>query len=146
MRFRTATTDKGAYPEFQCHLLQGADAPKFQLSTGQNCGASNPCTNIPVRCPAPNCRETVWTYSLAAHYAARHSGEAVPDAVTAAGTRRFHEGAYLERDRLPGKARAGNNLCITSAGVCECKAFDAQLKKRADPIVGKSKTKRGQKK
>ena len=139
--------DTGTWPEFQCSLLQGADAPKFQLSTGQNSGASNPCTNIPVRCPAPNCLDVVWSYSLAKHYAVRHSGEAVPNAVTAAGTRRFHEEAYLQRDRLPGKSKAGVSLCIVSArGGGDCKAFDAQLKKRAEPIVGKGKTRGGKKK
>ena len=30
--------------------------------------------------------------------------------------------------------------------MCECKEFDAQLKKRAEPIVGKGKTRGGKKK
>ena len=38
---------------------------------------ANPCTNRPVNCP--QCTTTVWLYSMAAHFAALHPNDPIPD-------------------------------------------------------------------
>ena len=57
------------YPNSMCPRLI-----KFSYAAASQSSPSNPCSNIPIRCPwCPKGALSVWKYNMVAHYAKKHS-------------------------------------------------------------------------
>ncbi|KAF8328186.1 uncharacterized protein EI90DRAFT_2896154, partial [Cantharellus anzutake] len=47
---------------------------KFSYAAASQPSPSNPCANVPVKCPwCPKGANSVWKYNMMAHYAKKHS-------------------------------------------------------------------------
>ena len=61
---------------------------------------------------------------MEAHYATAHPGVAIPPSLRAQVSLRYHEEAYLRRDRLSKSKTKFPTLCSQPVAQCECKAHD----------------------
>ena len=64
---------KGKNAQHQCKLI-GADQ-SYGLQSASKCSVKSPCTNRPVACPVRGCGAFVWSYSMEAHFEARHTSD-----------------------------------------------------------------------
>jgi hypothetical protein len=71
-----------------------------------------------------NSKVTIWSYSMEAHYATAHPGVTIPPSLKAQVSLRYHEEAYLRRDRLSKSKTKFSTLCRQPVAQCECKAYD----------------------
>ncbi|KAF8331048.1 uncharacterized protein EI90DRAFT_2858700, partial [Cantharellus anzutake] len=52
---------------------------KFSYATASQPSPTNPCANVPIKCPrCPKGSNTVWKYNIAFHYAKNHSPSVPP--------------------------------------------------------------------
>ena len=56
-------------PQHQCKLVGEI---KYALASAAKSNRHTPCTNRPVKCTV--CAVTVWSYSMAQHFEAKHAG------------------------------------------------------------------------
>jgi hypothetical protein len=75
-------------PYHQCQLV-GEGTVQYSLGSAAKYAIATPCTNRPLKCP--KFPFVVWSYSMADHFADKHSGGPMPADLATETALRFHE-------------------------------------------------------
>jgi hypothetical protein len=100
------------------------------VSSAAKCTPNAPCTNRPIKCPQATCGLVIWSYSMEAHYADRHTSEPMPASLARQCRLRYHERDYLRRTLNDRYVARPKSLCVKDAQgqvCCPCSESDAEL-------------------
>ena len=109
----------------QCKL---AGHVTYSLQSAGKSVMSAPSTNRPVKCPHNGCRLTVWSYSVTAHYEAKHPESCVPVSLIEETGRGEHEVEWCAT-LLGRRAVPHTYACKKFSDECSCEA--ARKRKRS---------------
>ena len=101
-------------PVHQCKLVGAID---YSMGSAANSTLETPCTNRPIKCPHPGCPLVIASYSMAQHYADKHSTTTMPailhQEIQLGKHERTHVSQLLQKRRVT--TVCGGNLCCPKA-------------------------------
>ena len=111
-------------PVHQCKLVGSLS---YSLGPAGNSNDSTPCTNRPIPCPFPDCKATIWSYSIEAHNEAHHAAAEKPSLSLA-----YHETDMVKQllHRAPKRRKVLVQFLISNTHYC-----DEQLRMTASTFL-----------